>query len=86
MLLFNIILMSNKSAKCEVRFRLKSPPVRQLFFSQKKTKSIGTLSVANRISHFAPNKKRPPICLFLFIFCFFVGGGLRTLFYLLVTL
>jgi hypothetical protein len=56
-----------------VRFAWESPPARKLFFPQKKIKSIGTLSVANRISHFAPNKKRPPICLFLFIFCFFVG-------------
>jgi hypothetical protein len=72
MLRFNIVLMSNKSAKCEVRFAWESPPVRKLFFPQKKLKSIGTLSQANRISHFAPNKKRPPICLFLFIYFAFL--------------
>ena len=47
-----MIIILNKSAKCEVRFDLKSPPVRNFFFSQKKLKSTGTLFQVNRTSHY----------------------------------
>ena len=47
-----MIIILNKSAKCEVRFDLKSPPVGNFFFSRKKLKSTGTLFHANRTSHY----------------------------------
>ena len=53
-----MIIILNKSAKCEVRFELESPPVRNFFFHEKKLKSIGTLFQVKRTSHFAL-KRRP---------------------------
>jgi len=47
-----MIIILNKSAKCEVRFDLKSPPVGNFFFHEKKLKSIGTLFQVNRTSHY----------------------------------